>query len=145
MTTHAAKGLEWPMVIMPDLARTFPSHSNSILFDPELGVAVNFGDEEGDAKPVLYHLIADQKLCLREAGTRGLFYIAGTRARDHLILPSTEGQTKRFCGLTLLRSGLEVAGASFSPVPFRPQYAQPPELPNPSPPAPPRLLREPVG
>ena len=117
MTIHAAKGLEWPVVVMPDLARGFPPESYRVLFDPELGVAMNFGEDDGE--PVLYRLIADRKLQAREAEARRLFYVACTRARDHLILTSTEGQTNRFCGLTLLQPGLEVADISCSPVPFR--------------------------
>ena len=143
MTIHAAKGLEWPVVIMPDLARGYPSQSPPVLFDPELGVAVNFGED--DSEPVLYRLIADRKLRAREAEARRLLYVACTRARDHLILTSTEETTNRFCGLTLLQPGLERADISCSPIPFRPEDAQPPKLPNPSPASPPRLLLEPVG
>ncbi len=116
MTVHSAKGLEWPVVVMPDLARGYPSQSHPILFDPEFGVAVNFGEDDGE--PVLYRLIADRKLLSREAEARRLFYVACTRARDHLILTSTEGQTKRFCGLTLLQPGLELADISCAPVPI---------------------------
>lgn len=138
MTIHAAKGLEWPVVVAPDLARGYPSQSHPVLFNPELGVAVNFGEDE--VEPVLYRLIADRKLRSREAEARRLFYVACTRARDHLILTSTEATTNRFCGLTLLQPGLELGNISCSPVPFRPEDAQPPELPNPSLTIPPRLL-----
>jgi ATP-dependent helicase/nuclease subunit A len=96
MTIHAAKGLEWPVVVAPDLARSYRSESHPVLFDPELGVAVSFG--ENYDKPVFYRLIADRKLRSREAEARRLFYVACTRGRDHLILPSTEGTTNRFCG-----------------------------------------------
>jgi ATP-dependent helicase/nuclease subunit A len=142
MTVHSAKGLEWPVVVVPDLARGFPPESYPILFDPELGVALNLGEDERE--PVLYRLIADRKLSAREAEARRLLYVACTRARDHLILTSTEGSTNRFCGLTLLQPGLEVADISWSPVPFRPEDAQPPELPSPSPEEPYRLLLEPL-
>jgi ATP-dependent exoDNAse (exonuclease V) beta subunit len=54
MTIHAAKGLEWPVVVVPDLARRYPSQSYPVLFDPELGVAVNFGED--DREPVLHRL-----------------------------------------------------------------------------------------
>ena len=62
-----------------------------------------------------------------------------------LILTTTDVETNRLCGLTLLRPGLELAGIDFVSVPFRPHDAQPPELPSPQPKAPPRLLVEPVG
>jgi len=116
MTIHAAKGLEWPVVVAPDLARGYPSQSHPVLFNPELGVAVNFGEDE--VEPVLYRLIADRKLRSREAEARRLFYVACTRARDHLILTSTEATTNRFCGLTLLQPGLELGNISCSPFRF---------------------------
>lgn len=131
------------MVVIPDLARGYPSHSAPTLFDPELGVAVKFGDDNGE--PVLYRLIADRKLRLEEAEARRLFYVACTRARDHLILTSTHAEANRLCGLSLLQPGLELANIPCSPVSFSPEDAQPPQLPTPSPQIPPRLLLEPVG
>jgi hypothetical protein len=79
-----------------------------------------------------------------EAEVRRIFYVAPTRARDHIILTSAAGQTTALCGLTLLRPGLELAGTGLSPVPFNPEDARPPELATPVPPAPPGLLLEPV-
>jgi ATP-dependent helicase/nuclease subunit A len=143
MTIHAAKGLEWPVVIVPDLARAMPSSHGAVVFDPELGVAVDFGEDEGE--PALYRLIADKKARLQEDEARRIFYVAPTRARDHLILTSTDGETNRFSGIALLRPGLEVAGVTFSPVAFRPEDALPPVLPSPAPNLPPGLLVEPIG
>jgi len=145
MTIHAAKGLEWPLVIVPDLARSFPSSSEPILFEPELGVAVEDlggGEEEGES--VLYRVIADRKARGREAESRRLLYVAATRARDHLILTSTEGHTKKLCGLTLLLPGLELAGIECVPELFDPEDARPPDLAIPIPDVPTRLLLEPV-
>jgi ATP-dependent helicase/nuclease subunit A len=137
MTIHAAKGLEWPVVVIPDLARAMPSYSSAIVFDPELGVSVDFGEEEG--QPALHRLIRDKKARLEEDETRRVFYVAPTRARDHLILTCT-GLTERLCGLTVLQPGLEMADIAISPVPYRKEDAKPPELPDPLPAAPPRLL-----
>ena len=146
MTIHAAKGLEWPVVIIPDLARSINRSRGQTLFDPDLGVAVNFGGEgEDEGKPALYRLIADRKARLEEAEAKRVFYVAPTRARDHLIVTSTTANTQGFCGLNILLQGLEAAGISFSPVPFSPEDAQPPELPTPSPKMPHRLLVEPLG
>jgi ATP-dependent helicase/nuclease subunit A len=127
MTIHAAKGLEWPVVVIPDLARAMPSYSSAIAFEPELGVSVDFGEEEG--QPALHRLIRDKKARLEEDEIRRLFYVAPTRARDHLILSCT-GLTERLCGLTILQPGLETANIPVSTVTFDPQDARPPELPN---------------
>jgi ATP-dependent helicase/nuclease subunit A len=130
MTIHAAKGLEWPVVVIPDLARAVPSYSGAVAFDPELGVSVNFGEEEGQP-------------ALEEDETRRVFYVAPTRARDHLILSCT-GLTERLCGLTILRPGLEMASIPVSPVTFDFQDARPPELPNLLPAEPAGLLLGPI-
>jgi ATP-dependent helicase/nuclease subunit A len=135
MTIHAAKGLEWPVVVIPDLARAMPSYSGAVAFDPELGVSVDFGEEEG--QPALHRLISDKKARLEEDETRRVFYVAPTRARDHLILTCT-GLTERLCGLTVLQPGLELAGIPVLLVPFDPRDARPPELPSP-------LRAEPAG
>jgi ATP-dependent helicase/nuclease subunit A len=145
MTIHAAKGLEWPLVIVPDLARGFPSSSDPVLFESELGVAVaDFGGGEDEGESVLYRVIANRKARGREAESRRLLYVAATRARDHLVLTSTEGHTKKLCGLTLLLPGLELAGVECVPEPFDPEDARPPDLPAPIPDAPIQLLLEPV-
>ena len=141
MTIHAAKGLEWPVVVIPDLARAMLSSSGAVAFDPELGVSVDFGEEEG--QPALHRLIRDKKARLEVDETRRVFYVAPTRTRDHLILTCT-GLTERLCGLTVLQPGLELAGISVSSVPFDPRDAQPPELPSPLPMEPAGLLLAPA-
>ena len=98
LTIHSAKGLEWPVVVVPDLSRQFSSSSSPVLFDPELGVAVDFGEEES-GEGVLYRILKDRKEREQEAEAKRVFYVAPTRARDHLILTSTEEHTNRLCGL----------------------------------------------
>jgi ATP-dependent helicase/nuclease subunit A len=142
-TIHGSKGLEWPVVVLPDLDRRVQPRSDPVLYVPELGVSVDVGYDEEE--PMLHRLISDRKATLEEAELRRLLYVALTRAGDHLILTTTDRGTNRLCGLTLLRPGLELAGIDFVPVPFHPQDARPPELPSPRPKAPPRLLVEPVG
>jgi ATP-dependent helicase/nuclease subunit A len=127
MTIHGAKGLEWPVVVIPDLARRFPWTPSPILFDPDLGAAVDLGGEDG--KGVLYHVIAEGKRRAEEAEARRVFYVAPTRARDQLILTSTHEVNGSLSGLTLLAPGLDAAGLGCEVIPFRPEDAVPPELP----------------
>lgn len=129
MSIHSAKGLEWPVVIVPDLSRAPRSSSPAVLFDPEVGLGVDFGDEVDveDGKPVLYKLVRDRLQLARGAEDKRLFYVALTRTRDHLILTTTDGQAQGDCGLTLLRPGLEAAGVEVEPVLFRPEDALAPE------------------
>jgi ATP-dependent helicase/nuclease subunit A len=118
MTIHSAKGLEWPVVIVPDLSRVPPSFSPGLLFDPELGVGLDFGDEVGkDADPPVVHRVIKERLAhKREEEDKRLFYVALTRARDHLVLTTTDANTQRACGMTLLRPGLEAAGVEAATV-----------------------------
>ncbi len=126
-TIHAAKGREWPVVIVPDLARPPRSSSASTLFDPELGVAVKF--DGGQEQSVLYRAIVDRKKREEEDEARRLFYVAPTRARDHLILTSTSPKGRSTSGINLLLPGLDAAGISCEPVPFDPRDAALRELP----------------
>ena len=62
MTIHGSKGLEWPVVIVPDLARQSPPDSPLVRFDPDLGVALKLEDEDGERqKSALYTLLEQRK------------------------------------------------------------------------------------
>ncbi len=142
MTIHGAKGLEWPMVMIPDLARKFPWKPGSVFFDPDLRTAVDLGGEAG--KGILYRVIAERKSRVEEAEARRVFYVAPTRARDQLILTSTHEMNGNLSGLTLLAPGLDAAGIKCKAIPFRPEDAVPPELTVPLPSEPPGRLLRPV-
>jgi len=105
MTIHASKGLEWSVVIIPDLTRQSGGRTNTILFDPELGVSWTEEDEAGDKqKPALFTLLEQQQKQRETDEAKRLLYVALTRARDRLILTAPQPQG---LGLDLLRSGIE--------------------------------------
>ncbi|MCE5219363.1 UvrD-helicase domain-containing protein [bacterium] len=90
LTIHSAKGLEWPVVIVPDLARK-STHNQlpgaiTLRLHPKLGlVARGHRDEKVEWPPqaqLLQRRNEDEDL----AELRRLYYVAYTRARDHLIL-----------------------------------------------------------
>lgn len=102
MTIHAAKGLEFPYVILPDLATASRSQgvaelnrghlllgegSYSPLADPglaELGVQV-----AGEGVETLHAAMKRDFAPAEEAAERlRLMYVAATRARDHLLMIS---------------------------------------------------------
>ena len=89
MTVHAAKGLEFPVVIVPDLAGMPRSGTDTIMIGEGLLIGVKIPNPENDYEredtPIL-RLLVDEYQKMEEAEQKRLFYVAVTRARDHLIL-----------------------------------------------------------
>jgi ATP-dependent exoDNAse (exonuclease V) beta subunit len=80
MTVHASKGLEFPVVYLPELVQQrFPltNKSSSIVYPTGMLPA----ESEGKAA--------------HESGESCLFYVGVTRARDHLVLSHSERYGKR--------------------------------------------------
>jgi len=144
MTIHAAKGLEWSVVVIPDLARSQPHPNETVYFDPAYGVALKLEDEQGETqKPVLYVFLEHLRKQREEAEALRVLYVALTRARDQLILTATDESGG---SLSRLEPGLTAAGISINTIPFNPEFAQPP-VPSepPLPPEPHNLLINSVG
>lgn len=85
-TIHQAKGLEWPVVCLPNLQGAKNNHRDD--FSPRHGVllckAINAdGDEE---LPLSVSGILKEIAARNEAEERRLLYVAITRARERLIL-----------------------------------------------------------
>jgi len=86
MTIHQAKGLEFPLVVVPDLARNLGGLKGAVAFDLDLGPLVRAtvrGKEAGPCGLDLYRLREHDEEAAEEAR---LLYVATTRAADHLIL-----------------------------------------------------------
>ncbi|HVR75317.1 MAG TPA: 3'-5' exonuclease, partial [Planctomycetota bacterium] len=86
LTIHAAKGLEWPVVILPDLAREAKGRSEAtrvhFLADPEAALAVKAG---GLRTPAFLRRAREEERHEAAEGRR-LLYVAATRACDTLVL-----------------------------------------------------------
>lgn len=129
MTIHAAKGLEWSVVVIPDLARSQPHTSETVYFDPAYGVALKLENEQGETqKPVLYTCLEHLRKQREDAETLRVLYVALTRARDQLILTATDESGG---SLSRLVTGLAAAGISINTIPFNPELAEPPVPPEP--------------
>ncbi len=104
MSIHQAKGLEFPIVALPDLARAPSNRSPLVACHPDLGLVVrppqpspspgtSLDESPGDSASASFAWRAyltleradDEQESLR------LFYVAATRARDALILSSGLG------------------------------------------------------
>jgi ATP-dependent helicase/nuclease subunit A len=89
MTVHAAKGLEFPIVFVPELSSKLKSDSSQISFDPNRGIGISIPDpDEGyELRPTSVKALIDAEARERQIAERKrLLYVAMTRAKDHLVL-----------------------------------------------------------
>jgi ATP-dependent helicase/nuclease subunit A len=92
ITYHSAKGLQWPVVVLPDLCRKPGGDKPAYRFHPASGFAVkSFPVQavESSAENIWPSVAAEIKEAddrEEEAEKRRLFYVGATRARDLLIL-----------------------------------------------------------
>jgi ATP-dependent helicase/nuclease subunit A len=98
MSIHQSKGLEFPVVVLPDLSKKFNEQDQhgEIIFDEEFGLCPKVKPpSSGRRYPSLPHWLAQrrQKRELRGEELR-LFYVALTRARDTLVLSATLTEKK---------------------------------------------------
>ncbi|MER2561540.1 MAG: UvrD-helicase domain-containing protein [Myxococcaceae bacterium] len=85
LTVHQAKGLEWPVVVIPELFASSPPGGERVRFDRDVGLAVAplANEPVGSAR---YLQCKSLKTKRDEAQRRRLLYVALTRARDRVVL-----------------------------------------------------------
>lgn len=96
MTIHAAKGLEFPVVIVPMLGEVSePDRTReNLIATPEIGLAVRLRDELGEGRRTERFDAVDEVRQIRErAELERLLFVAWTRAKDKLILVGTESES----------------------------------------------------
>src|SRR6267143_4996138 len=94
MTIHQAKGLEFPIVIIPELQRYSKVPDNWFLLDRHRGLTLKVPDGRGKLVAGCTFKTFEQRQALREQfESMRLLYVAATRAKDRLIF---SGTTKDF-------------------------------------------------
>ncbi|MGR3311588.1 MAG: UvrD-helicase domain-containing protein [Candidatus Brocadiales bacterium] len=96
MTIHAAKGLEFPVVIVPDIGRVRTNRVEDFVFSVQDGISFIIknsltGVEE---TPLSYNQITSQMKTKELKESACLFYVAMTRSKEHLILSGSVGKIK---------------------------------------------------
>lgn len=135
MSIHKSKGLEFPVVVVPDLERRPNSDSTQVAFDPELGPLADAGPGGSGVTSGLTMYRATQTRAAEDESTR-LFYVATTRAADYLILSSamkdpaepSQAWTRLLAERFDLQSGFCIAAApGITPPQVRVTTVEPPE------------------
>lgn len=95
MSIHQSKGLEFPVVIVADIDRKGPPHGGDAVLHPDFGPLIKLPHRFGrtpDNLALRMHKLAEKEADADE--TIRLFYVACTRASDHLILSAGFDENK---------------------------------------------------
>ncbi|MCX7570059.1 UvrD-helicase domain-containing protein [Tumebacillus sp. DT12] len=96
MTVHKSKGLEFPVVILPDMAREASARSDGkFRYAPEYGLVVSFAEQEAWNDLGYAAALRERERRKSLAEERRKLYVAMTRARDYLLLVGTRDEPKQ--------------------------------------------------
>ncbi len=112
MTVHQSKGLEFPVVITADTNRPRRPNTNAAVLSPTLGPLLTLPrlGKEALENPALNMYRFEENLADEQEAIR-LFYVATTRAADHLILSAYWTDREKISGpwLKLLDERFDLA------------------------------------
>ena len=94
MTIHGSKGLEFPVVIVPDLLQPGGNDRAPLLMDAQHGLALRVPGVPGERQPAPHLRLQDLLTERRASEAERLMYVAMTRAADTLILTATAKSTQ---------------------------------------------------
>jgi len=89
MTVHAAKGLEFPIVFVPEMNFIRNDGSSLLLFSEDMGLGADAPDPTDGYKlkaSMPKRLISRELASKESAERKRLLYVALTRAKDHLVM-----------------------------------------------------------
>jgi ATP-dependent helicase/nuclease subunit A len=97
LTIHQSKGLEWPIVVVPELAAPVRPATGLALFERQRGLAVKgwLDDEAERIRPPRFREISGEISRRDRAENHRLLYVALTRAKDRLVLSGSQESNSR--------------------------------------------------
>ena len=113
MTVHGAKGLEAPVVILPDTADRQPQDRDEVYRFGLQGPAI-WKTSKSESPPATNTERADRE-ALRAHESMRLLYVAMTRAQSILIVAAGGEVTKPDAWYNIIQAGMEAVGATPSP------------------------------
>lgn len=110
MTVHSAKGLEFPVVFVSALHKGVETSPPVVAFSRQIGIGARWrnpgtGEEKDD---LFQHAIRDERKQREEEESNRLFYVAMTRAEQHLVLTLSVAGKKRENWVKLLANTLNL-------------------------------------
>jgi len=94
MSIHKAKGLQFPVVFIPDISRQPRRRMNPVLLEPEIGIGITTRDGDFAIRKTLPWLLVEKERMRREvAEEKRLFYVASTRHQDYLVYSGFLGKS----------------------------------------------------
>ncbi len=118
MTAHGAKGLQAPLVILPDTT-ALPPDDGPLLWepDPATGIAVPLWAPRKEVSCAATDRVREQVRARRMEEHNRLLYVALTRAEDRLVVCGWEPSKppRDECWYSLVRAGFEALGAEETP------------------------------
>ena len=111
MTVHAAKGLEFPVIFLAALHKGVAAGCGSPAFSPNLGLGAKWVNPvTGEDKRDSFLKAIEEEVSQREAQEANrLFYVAMTRAEEHLVFSySSFGKAKEWAAVLEAALGLDL-------------------------------------
>ncbi|MGC6452292.1 MAG: double-strand break repair helicase AddA [Candidatus Puniceispirillaceae bacterium] len=92
MTIHGAKGLEAPVVVLPDMLKPVSRVPEQLVRDPDSGFVYW---APGDVRPDFVSAARDQARLREDEEENRLLYVALTRARDGIVIGGWQAKHRR--------------------------------------------------
>ncbi|MDR2302038.1 MAG: UvrD-helicase domain-containing protein, partial [Deltaproteobacteria bacterium] len=128
MTVHRAKGLEFPIVVVPEADIPLPRFHSGLKISDDGRVVVRFRSESMGSKlePPEFNEFKNVETNFDRAESMRLLYVAATRARDHLVFvgqhenPVSDSWLRALKGFDRFDEFIEVLNPSADFMPTRP-------------------------